>query len=668
MIAKISHGARMRGLADYLFGPGRHNEHTDAHLVAGYDGCEHSAPPELWRSEPGTIRNVRAQARAFGGELEYPRWRWDTAVPGGHVWHCSLSLRPDEGPLTDEQWGQAARMLVEALGFTGPDGKAPCRWAAVRHGPSAGGNDHVHVTVCLVREDGTKASTWQERRKASRACTAIEERLGLDHLIGRVTGRSIPEASRADIEISARDGDGEPARHRLERKVRAIAAASSGEADFVALARAHGLLVRPRLAPGGREVTGYSVAEEKGRQAPGSDGRPGPVWFGGSSLAADLSLPRLRQRWQPGATADSGALDAWTAVAQRAPAPGVPAPSRAAARPRDEVTAADVAGLLAAAATGLEPGRPGALSKAARHMARAAQSPAAQPAPADKAEMLRLIGDILRAAASPQARQDIQFMTTMLALGAGIGDRAVQGARDRAEARTAMARHGQQPGTGELLRDIAGEYLAVAVIAGRQGGAPATVTALAQLTAVAAIAAVTPGAQPEARRAASLTAQYASTAASPPPQGQPAPPLSGPAAVASDDALRTLLAGPLWQRYTADPRRAGLAALLDRAKAQGHDPAALLADAVSSGPLDAGAASHARSIAAVLRHRVGTALDAGRRQASAAGLPPQAAEALTRSAAPYDGATDGARRTDPAEPQRPPAARPDRQRDGRDSR
>jgi hypothetical protein len=25
MIAKISHGARMRGLVDYLFGPGRHN-------------------------------------------------------------------------------------------------------------------------------------------------------------------------------------------------------------------------------------------------------------------------------------------------------------------------------------------------------------------------------------------------------------------------------------------------------------------------------------------------------------------------------------------------------------------------------------------------------------------------------------------------------------------
>ena len=37
MIGKISpHGKRVEGLIYYLFGPGRHAEHTDPHIVAGW--------------------------------------------------------------------------------------------------------------------------------------------------------------------------------------------------------------------------------------------------------------------------------------------------------------------------------------------------------------------------------------------------------------------------------------------------------------------------------------------------------------------------------------------------------------------------------------------------------------------------------------------------------
>lgn len=35
MIPNISRGTRMMGLIRYLVGPGRANEHTDPHLVAG---------------------------------------------------------------------------------------------------------------------------------------------------------------------------------------------------------------------------------------------------------------------------------------------------------------------------------------------------------------------------------------------------------------------------------------------------------------------------------------------------------------------------------------------------------------------------------------------------------------------------------------------------------
>ena len=53
------------------------------------------------------------------------------------------------------------------------------------------------------------------------------------------------------------------------------------------------MLVRPRYSaknPG--QVTGYAVA------LPGDTGKDGgPVWYGGGKLAADLTWPKLRQRW-----------------------------------------------------------------------------------------------------------------------------------------------------------------------------------------------------------------------------------------------------------------------------------------------------------------------------------------------------------------------------------
>ena len=56
-----------------------------------------------------------------------------------------------------------------------------------------------------------------------------------------------------------------------------------------------GVLVRKRFSiknPG--QVTGYSVA------LPGDTAKDGgPVWYGGGKLAADLTWPKLRQRWTP---------------------------------------------------------------------------------------------------------------------------------------------------------------------------------------------------------------------------------------------------------------------------------------------------------------------------------------------------------------------------------
>ncbi|WP_374953992.1 relaxase/mobilization nuclease domain-containing protein [Rathayibacter sp. AY1H2] len=74
------------------------------------------------------------------------------------VWHCSLSLRAEEGQLTDEQWGRIATDFVDRMWSAGESSaKADCRWIAVRHGLSKNGNDHIHIAVSAVRADRTKA-------------------------------------------------------------------------------------------------------------------------------------------------------------------------------------------------------------------------------------------------------------------------------------------------------------------------------------------------------------------------------------------------------------------------------------------------------------------------------------------------------------------------------
>jgi hypothetical protein len=87
------------------------------------------------------------------------------------VWHCSLSLPPGEGPLSDEQWAAISEDFISRMDFADP---SPGRWVAIRHGESRAGNDHVHLVVGLVREDGRPAKTWNDRPRAQRIAGELE--------------------------------------------------------------------------------------------------------------------------------------------------------------------------------------------------------------------------------------------------------------------------------------------------------------------------------------------------------------------------------------------------------------------------------------------------------------------------------------------------------------
>ena len=177
-----------------------------------------------------------------------------------HVWHCSLSLHPDEPGLSDERWAELCEQFVAAMGFAGEAARAQHRWVAVRHGRSTGGSDHAHLVVGLIAEDGSKARLRNDWPRAQAASRELEARFGLRRLEAgqRGTGsRGIKPGERmADTRHRRRDhgSRGEHpergSRHTLERVVRACATASRNESEFVRALREQGVRVRPRYAAG----------------------------------------------------------------------------------------------------------------------------------------------------------------------------------------------------------------------------------------------------------------------------------------------------------------------------------------------------------------------------------------------------------------------------------
>ncbi|MFG1913057.1 relaxase/mobilization nuclease domain-containing protein [Kribbella sp. NPDC048928] len=310
----IVKGSRMSGLLVYLCGPGRANEHTEPHLVGG-DGFLMS-----WYDDAELNRD---SALAIAGYLDKPRRKYGVEITApkrdaagveigrklAHVWHCSLALEPGEGPLSDEQWNAIAGDFMDGMQFTAAgSGKSPARWAAIHHGLTTSGGDHIHIAASLVREDGTKVSTHQDQPRAQKLCNELEHKYGLRVLVSRETGAGMPGVKPAEQQRAARLGRPEPERLTIARTIRACAAGAANEAEFVRACRREGLLLRARFADGrGDVVVGYSAALKpvKGER---------PLYYAGGRLAKDLALPRLRELWPSTPELAAEAAAEWTAA------------------------------------------------------------------------------------------------------------------------------------------------------------------------------------------------------------------------------------------------------------------------------------------------------------------------------------------------------------------
>ena len=298
MISKGLRGARLGGLVRYLFGPGRHEEHVNQRVVACSD------PTWVGTQQPGPGELAQLIA-----ELDDPMVRFGDRTKDGYVYHVVVSIPAEDGGLDDEQWRASAQEFAERLGM----GEG-VQWVAVHHGPSANGNDHIHMVANLIGDSGRLVNLWQDGMRRRAVCLELEERYGLRATSAAGLGEG--SLSRREVE-QVRAGQvatvEDLPRYRIATLVRGVATGARSEPEFVERLRGEGLIVRPRME---KEQTGQVVGYSVGARGGDADGRV--VWYGGGTLGKDLRLPALRTRWDQTDTQRNAAKEAWASQAQQA--------------------------------------------------------------------------------------------------------------------------------------------------------------------------------------------------------------------------------------------------------------------------------------------------------------------------------------------------------------
>lgn len=334
MIPNVTRGGRMAGLMNYLVGPGRSNEHENQRLVAGDDRVTYSFAPGtvLSKYEAFEIAEILdAPRKAFGTSVTKPMYARDEesgvfltddegkkirlGSKDAHVWHCSLAVDSGHGTVSDDQWANIAQSFMEKMGFVDADGAKSSRWAAVHHGASKNGNDHIHVVVQMVREDGTKASTHNDFHRAQVACREIEQEYGLPRLESYEYGHGLAGEKPAERSRADRNGMVLSEKFELQRRLRAALATSNSAEEYLRHAQDHGVHIAPSFHKGSNtQVRGYRVSMGHGREDTKA------VWYAPSKIDRTLGWPDINQRF--GAEGQSAA-DAYLASLHSSAHPGL---------------------------------------------------------------------------------------------------------------------------------------------------------------------------------------------------------------------------------------------------------------------------------------------------------------------------------------------------------
>ncbi|MFH8555774.1 relaxase/mobilization nuclease domain-containing protein [Streptomyces celluloflavus] len=270
-------GTNTRGLLAYLYGPGRHDEHLDPHLVAGF--------AMLGMPDPG--RDENATLTGLGHYLDEPVLLRNSEFGKpvtDHVWHCPVRAAPEDRYLSDTEWGEIAQRIVLAAGIASAGDDLACRWIAVRHA-----DDHIHILATTVREDGRRPKLHDSGIRVGDECREIEKDYGLRRLTkGDRTATRRP--TQAEMHKAGRLGWEQTSREWLQDRIRAAIPHASSAEELLAYLEAGDILVKPRHGPSG-DLLGYAVGR------PGDLNKDGEqIYHPGGKIAPDLSLPKLKAR------------------------------------------------------------------------------------------------------------------------------------------------------------------------------------------------------------------------------------------------------------------------------------------------------------------------------------------------------------------------------------
>ncbi|RPK68088.1 Major cell-surface adhesin PAc precursor [Streptomyces sp. ADI95-17] len=278
MIAAIKPaGANTRGLLAYLYGPGRHDEHLDPHIVAGF--------AMLGMPDPG--RNPDATLTQLAHHLDEPVHLRNSEFGKkitDHVWHCPVRAAPEDRHLSDAEWADIAQRIVEAADIAPPGDDLGCRWIAVRHA-----DDHIHILATTVREDGRRPKLHGSGIRVGDACRQIETDYGLRQLKkgDRTAGK---RPTQAEMHKAERLGWDQTSRDWLQDRIRAAIPHAGNTEELLAYLEADGIAIKPRRGPSG-DLLGYAVGR------PGDLNKDGEqIFHPGGKIAPDLTLPKLKAR------------------------------------------------------------------------------------------------------------------------------------------------------------------------------------------------------------------------------------------------------------------------------------------------------------------------------------------------------------------------------------
>ncbi|WP_042388648.1 relaxase/mobilization nuclease domain-containing protein [Streptacidiphilus melanogenes] len=545
MIASITRGDRTRGVLAYVYGPGDEDEHTNQHTVASF---------EPFLPDPGRDPDFDAALAQLTDILDLRVVQAGKRAPKDHVWHCSLRAAPEDRHLSDAEWEQIARRVMHAAGIAKEGDPDACRWVVVRHA-----EDHVHIVATAVRANLTHARLHNDYGRVMKELARIETDYGLrevDHTFGRGTMAKAP--TRAEVHKAKRQGREQTVRESLRTALRQALAGAANEDEFLAHVAAQGVRVKVRRLPSG-DAQGFSF------HLPGDrNGKGEPVWFPGSELGPDLTLPKIRARLAAGADE---------------PAPGTSVP--------------DSAAPALATATGT-----------VRHVLHAVRTTTSS----DSDD------------AGGESGRDELPMNVVVAWSAGFGEvldavaqthhgpgKAELRAAAKAWGRAAYAHDRAADRELRALRSAARQILAGGPSFGRGKDADAVMILLDALLLLGI--ALYRSHQADGHRQHARTAQAAADQLEAAARQAAAAPTAvlqaqargvpGPVRQELAEAVRQALPAHLAEQVVAGPGWAGLAGVLEQARRAGKDPAGLLAGSAGERELDS-----AKDPAAVLTWRV----------------------------------------------------------------